>query len=135
MAISKHTKIVKAAIIGEYRKTLQFNLSYWQNHNDPESRYHLGINKQSKIEDAREQIDNANRYGITLQDVKESGYFGSCVRAAMRDCYIKVIDFEFNPYLKIGGLKQVVILRKIYDKIAPQHKEYSTRYLTNLVNY
>ena len=133
--LSTYTIKVKNEIIQEYKNMLHFNLQYWESHNDPESRYHLGISKQDKISDAKQKIEEAKYYGITLKEVKESGYYSHCIRAAMRNLYKTAIDFNDNPYIKINYLKQVVLLRKIYNKKNPNHVHFTTRYLTNLIKY
>lgn len=128
--MQKHINIINSLIRGIYIEIKNDSLIYWKNHSDPESRHHLGINKEQEIERAKEILTEAR--AATIEDIKQDKDYCLILKIAMRRLYLEACDFSENPYIKISNLKRVIILRAWLNEQEPNYIIYSNRYIMNI---
>jgi|688.fasta_scaffold646561_2 hypothetical protein len=121
---------VDALIRSEYISAKRFNVDYWSARHNPESDYHLGIDPKEKLKEAHEELSESRR--ATIEDIKECREYSIILRGAMRKLYLQAQDFCENPYIKIGNLRAVVIMRQMLNEYSEEYKPYSTKYLINV---
>lgn len=131
--MDNHSRIIESLIVNEYKAGLRYKLDYWRNHSDPEGLYHCGTNKTDQIRLASEEIEQAKN--ITFQEIKDLPLiydFCMCLRAGMRTLYLQAEDFNLNPFIKMGNLRKVVIMREMLNRADGFYECYSTKYLISV---
>jgi hypothetical protein len=62
---------------------------------------------------------------------EHKGDFNMCLRAAMRRFYLEAQDFE-NPFIKVGNLRKIILMREMLNVSSPEYIQYSTKFLMNV---
>lgn len=133
-SLDTHKKVIESLVLSEYRQTKNFMVEYWENRHDPESDYHAGINKSDKIRQAKEDLQDSKSVSFNELQKYHTHDFCLCLRGAMRKLYLEAQDFCENPFIKIGNLKRVVLMRNLLNTADSEYIIYSTYYLINVKN-
>jgi hypothetical protein len=127
-----HTKIkyLESLIISKFREINTQIYIFEKKRYNPESYEYSGITQAERAQRAKRQAEEAKEF--SFEDVQNSSYYSLCLLAVARSLYLQAQDFCENPFIRIGNLKSVVILRNWHDLKFPNSRIYSTKHLINI---